>query len=171
MTRVVLIAAVARNGVIGRDNDLPWRLPEDLQFFRRTTMGHPVLMGRRNWDSLPARFRPLPGRHNIVLTRNAQWRAEGATPVHSLEQALDQVGGEARTLYVIGGAELYRLALPLADEIILTELDRAVEGDVHFPGWNRAAFEVIARQTHAADSSDAIGYERVHYRKNPTRPA
>ncbi len=166
MTRIVLIAAVARNGVIGRDNDLPWRLPEDLQFFRRTTMGHPVLMGRRNWDSLPAKFRPLPGRHNLVLTRNPDWRAEGATVVHSLAQALDQLG-DVPTLFIIGGGELYRLALPLADEIILTEIDRAVDGDVFFPHWDRSAFEVVSRETHAADGSDAIGYERVHHRRKP----
>ena len=170
MTRIVLIAAVARNGVIGRDNDLPWRLPEDLQFFRRTTMGHPVLMGRRNWDSLPAKFRPLPGRHNLVLTRNPDWRAEGATVVHSLAQALDQLG-DAPVLYVIGGGELYRLALPLADEIVLTEIDREVDGDVHFPDWDRSAFEVSARETHPADGPDAIGYERVHYRKKPALPS
>jgi dihydrofolate reductase len=170
MTRIVLIAAVARNGVIGRDNDLPWRLPEDLQFFRRTTMGHPVLMGRRNWDSLPAKFRPLPGRHNLVLTRNPDWQAEGATVVHSLAQALDRLG-DAPVLYVIGGGELYRLALPLADEIVLTEIDREVDGDVHFPAWDRSAFEVTARETHPVDSPDAIGYDRVHYRKKPTRPS
>jgi dihydrofolate reductase len=166
MTRIVLIAAVASNGVIGRDNDLPWRLSEDMQFFRRTTLGHPVLMGRRNWDSLPEKFRPLPGRRNLVLTRDTGWQAAGAEPVHRLDQALALLA-DSPTLYVIGGADVYRLALPLADEIILTEIDRAVEGDVRFPDWDRSAFNEVSRDPHPAPDAGAMGYERVHYQRRP----
>lgn len=162
--RIVLIAAVAANGVIGRDNELPWRLPEDLQFFRRTTIGHPVLMGRRNWDSLPPKFRPLPGRRNLVLTRNEAWHADGAERCASLDDALRAVQG-TDTLYVIGGAEVYRLALPRADALILTELDRAIAGDVRFPSWNRQAFHVTASQTFAPSADGAPGYERRVYER------
>jgi dihydrofolate reductase len=166
MTRLILIAAVARNGVIGRTEngvqDLPWRLPEDLKFFRATTLGHPVLMGRRNWDSIPARFRPLPGRRNLVLTRDPRWQADGAEAVHSLDEALARTAGAER-LFVIGGAEIYRLALPLADELILTEIDHDVAGDVHFPAWNRAAFTEAERQAHPPEGPDALGYDRVQY--------
>jgi dihydrofolate reductase len=168
MTRVVLVAAVARNGVIGRTvdgvGDLPWRLPEDLKFFRATTMGHPVLMGRRNWESIPAKFRPLPGRRNLVLTRNPQWHAEGAEAVHGLQAAL-ALTRDAPTLFVIGGAEVYRLALPLAHELILTEIDAEVEGDVHFPPWPRGQFDVIQHASHPAEASGGLAYQRVHYRR------
>ncbi|MEO8299204.1 MAG: dihydrofolate reductase [Burkholderiales bacterium] len=164
MSRIVLIAAVAANGVIGRDNDLPWRLPEDLKFFRATTMGHPVLMGRRNWDSIPAKFRPLPGRRNLVLTRDVQWHAEGAEPVHSLDEALARTA-DAPTLFVIGGADIFRLTLPLADELILTELDSAVDGDVRFPAWDRSAYAVASREAFPASEAGALSYHRTVYRR------
>jgi len=108
--KLALIAAVARNRAIGRDNDLLWRLPEDARHFRRTTQGHPVVMGRRTWDSLPERFRPLPGRLNVVVTRQPAWQAEGAVAAHSLEDALDLIRAVqplAQTCFVIGGAQLY----------------------------------------------------------------
>ncbi|HEX3139212.1 MAG TPA: dihydrofolate reductase, partial [Rhizobacter sp.] len=129
MTRptLSLIAAVARNGVIGHANTLLWRLPEDQRFFRLTTQGSPVIMGRKTWDSLPPRFRPLPGRRNIVVTRNQQWQAEGAEPAGSLQDALALATGAAQ-VFVIGGAELYAAALPLADRLVLTEIERDFAG-------------------------------------------
>ena len=114
--RLNLIYAQAANRVIGRNNQLPWHLPEDLAHFKRTTLGQPVIMGRKTWDSLPERFRPLPGRHNIVVTRQPQWQAPGATVAHQLGTALSAAGDVPR-LFVIGGAELYAAALPLADEL------------------------------------------------------
>ena len=152
---VSLIAAVARNGAIGKDNALLWHEPEDLEHFRRATMGCPVIMGRKTWDSLPARFRPLPGRRNVVMTRNADWHGEGAEAVASIAAALALVAGTEKA-FVIGGAQLYALALPLADELVLTEIDCELEGDVFFPTWDRARFTCTAREPRA-------GYSFVTY--------
>ncbi|KAF1021942.1 MAG: Dihydrofolate reductase [Paracidovorax wautersii] len=131
-----LIYAQAANGVIGRDNALPWHLPEDLAHFKRCTSGHPVVMGRKTWDSLPPAFRPLPGRLNIVVTRQAGWLAEGASVAGSLaaavELAREHAGADAQ-VWVIGGAQIYAAALPLADQVVVTELEQAFEGDAHAP--------------------------------------
>jgi dihydrofolate reductase len=129
---IVLIAAVAANGVIGRGNELVFRHPADAKHFRDTTMGHPVIMGRKTWESLPARFRPLPGRRNIVVTRQAGFVAEGAETSPGLEAAL-ALAGDVPTVFVIGGGELYTQALPLAQRLELTELQAPLEGDVLFP--------------------------------------
>jgi dihydrofolate reductase len=148
---LTLIAAVARNGAIGRDNALLWREPLDQRHFRRQTIGAPVLMGRRTWDSLPARFRPLPDRRNLVLSRNADWRADGAERVGSLDQALTFARAEgAGRLSVIGGAEMYALALPRAGRLLLTEIDADLPGDTFFPAWSRDAFQETAREPHVA---------------------
>lgn len=122
-----LIAARSRNGVIGRDGDMPWHLPEDLKYFKRTTMGHPMIMGRRTFDSMGA----LPGRRSIVITRQPDWRAYGVEVASSLDHALALVGDD--DVFVVGGAQIYAQALPFADEILLTEIDREVEGDTFFP--------------------------------------
>ncbi|HSI58372.1 MAG TPA: dihydrofolate reductase [Ideonella sp.] len=164
--RIALIAAVARNGVIGHDNQLLWRVPEDLAHFRRSTHGGPVLMGRKTWDSLPARFRPLPGRRNLVLTRQAGFEAPGAEPVHSLEQAL-RLAADAPTLFVIGGEQLYRAALPLADELLLTEIERDFDGDTRFPEWPRAAFAEATRERHQAAPPNDFAFSFVSYRRRP----
>jgi dihydrofolate reductase len=164
MTRLALIAAVARNGVIGRDNALPWRLPEDLAHLRRVTLGAPVIMGRRTWDSLPARFRPLPGRRNIVVTRDARWRAEGAEGAPSLDAALALLDA-APLAFVAGGAELYALALPRADELLLTEIERDFDGDARFPEWQRADFVETARERHHAGPPNDFDYAFVRYER------
>jgi len=149
--RVSLVAAVARGGVIGRGNAIPWRIPEDLVRFRSLTFGHPVVMGRRTWDSLPERFRPLPGRRNVVVTRNPDWGADGAEPAASLADALRLLEGAPR-VFVIGGGELYAGALPLADELLLTEVEADVEGDTWFPDWKRSEFEEVGREQHVSES-------------------
>lgn len=159
---VALVAAVAHGGVIGRDGGLPWRLPEDLARFRELTTGHPVVMGRRTWDSLPERFRPLPGRRNIVVTRNREWRAEGAERAASLEDALTLAAGADR-VFVIGGEQLFAAALPLAHELHLTELELDVEGDTTFPTYDRSAFEEVVRERHV--SSEGIAFSFVTYRR------
>lgn len=123
-----LIYAQAANGVIGKDNSLPWHLQEDLAHFKAVTLGAPVLMGRRTWESLPERFRPLPGRRNLILTRDPQWGARGALSVQSIEEALVQCQGVQR-LWVIGGAQVYRAALPMADLIEVTEIHQEFQGD------------------------------------------
>ena len=160
--RLSIVAAVARNGVIGRDNAIPWRIPEDLARFRALTMGHAVVMGRKTWDSLPDRFRPLPGRRNVVVTRKADWAAEGAERAGSLDEALDLLGDEQR-VFVIGGGELYAEALPLADELLLTEIDADVDGDTLFPSWDRTAFAEESRESHV--SADGLPFAFVEYRR------
>jgi dihydrofolate reductase len=163
---ITIVAAVARNGVIGRDNAIPWRIPEDLAHFRALTLGHAVVMGRRTWDSLPDRFRPLPGRRNVVLTRNTEWRAAGAEWAGSLEEAIDLVRDEQR-VFVIGGAQIYAAALSLADELELTEIDLEVEGDALFPSFESDEFEEIAREPHV--SSDGVAFAFTTYERRRGR--
>ncbi|MEW6708019.1 MAG: dihydrofolate reductase [Pseudomonadota bacterium] len=161
MSHICLIAAVARNGAIGKGNDLLVRISEDQQRFRRETMGHPVVMGRKTWDSLPPKFRPLPGRRNIVVTRNAAWQAEGAEAAASLEAALAMAQG-ADKVCVIGGGELYAQALPYADELLLTEIDADLEGDTYFPLY-RHAFVQTAREPRS--TPEGLRYDFVTYRR------
>jgi len=140
---LALIVAVSRNGVIGRDGDLPWHIPEDLKHFRRNTVGHAIIMGRKTWDSIG---RPLPKRRNIVVTRKRGMVLEGAEVVHSLGEALDLAREEDPEPRVIGGATLYREAFPSATRLLLTEVQRDVEGDTYFPDWNEADWEEVARE-------------------------
>ena len=157
-----LIAAIARNGVIGIDNRLPWHLPADLKHFKALTTGNTVIMGRKTWDSLPAKFRPLPGRRNIVVTRNAAFRAEGADVAASLPAAVALA--ESNVAFVIGGAELYRAALPLADRLELTEIDADYAGDTGFPERDPTLWREPAReaQVDAAGLRYAfVSYERI----------
>lgn len=145
-----LIFARSRNGVIGRDGGLPWHLPEDLAHFKKRTLGCPVIMGRKTWDSLPLKFRPLPGRANVVVTRQADWQAEGALPATSLEAAMAQCGSAA-DVWVIGGAQLYALALPMAHTAVVTEIDAEVEGDAFAPQFG-SAWQETSREAHVAAS-------------------
>ncbi len=154
---LAIIAAVARNGVIGADNALPWRLPADLAHFRALTTGHAIVMGRRTWQSLG---RPLPGRQNIVITRDPALAAPGATVVHSLAAAL-VAASLPPPHFCIGGAALYAEALPIADVLHLTEIGRDFAGDTRFPVWDRNAFVEIARSEHIAD--DGLPYAFATY--------
>ncbi len=166
--RLSLVAALARNGVIGRDGAIPWRIPEDVRRFKELTTGHAVVMGRRTWDSLPERFRPLPGRRNVVVTRRVDWTADGAERAGSLEDALELLEGTPQ-VFAIGGAELYAAALPLADELLLTEIDADVEGDTFFPPFERGDFDEVAREPHV--SADGTAFAFVTYaRGHRTRP-
>lgn len=166
--KLSLIAAVARNGAIGRGNDLLWHNPLDQKHFRQTTMGCPVIMGRRTWDSLPARFRPLPGRRNIVVTRNADWQDTGAEVAHSLDEAIALLNDVQRA-FVIGGGELYALAAARADELVLTEIDADFEADTFFPDWDRAAFAEASREAHPAAAPGDIGFAFVTYQRRESR--
>lgn len=159
---LVLIAAVARNRVIGRDNQLLWHLPEDMRFFREATTGHPVIMGRHTWESLPVRFRPLPGRRNLVVSRDPAFAAPGAEVVPSLDAALERVADASRA-FVIGGAQLYAQALARADRLLLTEIDRDFAGDTRFPPWRREDFVEASRTHH--DSGQGFRYQRADYRR------
>ncbi len=159
---LTLIAAVARNGVIGIDNHLPWHLPADLRHFKALTTGHAVIMGRKTWESLPEKFRPLPGRRNIVVTRNTAYAAAGATVVTSLPDAVAAAGpGEA---FVIGGAALYAAAMPLADRLQLTELATIFEGDTHFPAVDSGLWREVARETHSGEGE--LDYAFVTYQRS-----
>ena len=165
--RVTLVAAVARGGVIGRDGGIPWRLPEDTARFKALTTGHAVVMGRRTWESLPDRFRPLPGRRNVVVTRNSKWTSAGAERAESLEHALRLLANEPR-VFVIGGAELYAAALPLADELFLTEIDLDVEGDAFFPSFDRGEFEEASRDEQIS-CVGKVPFAFVTYRRQDVR--
>lgn len=158
-----LIFARAANGVIGRNNALPWHLPEDLAHFKRLTLGCPVIMGRKTWDSLPPRFRPLPGRRNVVVTRQPDWQAEGALCAHSLPEALHQCQDQP-DVWVIGGAELYAQALPLAASAEVTEIDAPFEGDAYAPELD-ANWVETARLPQT--SAGGLNFSFVTYQKRP----
>ena len=145
-----LIFARARNGVIGQDNKLPWHLPEDLAHFKQTTLGQPVVMGRKTWESLPPKFRPLPGRTNIVVTRQTDWQAEGAVVAHSIEEALQHCPADSQ-MWVIGGAEVYAQAMPLATRAVITEIHADFEGDAFAPIFD-ASWQETERSSHVAAS-------------------
>jgi len=149
---LALVAAVADNGVIGRDNRLPWHLPADLSHFKRLTLGRPILMGRRTWESLPGR---LPQRRHIVLTRDTDYQAEGCTVVRSLDEAM-AAAGPADELLIVGGAALYAEALPRADRLYLTRVHARVEGDTRFPSWNPADWIEVDRVEHPADGRNPL---------------
>lgn len=154
---LALIAAIARNGVIGADNALPWRLPEDLRRFRALTTGHTVVMGRRTWQSLP---RPLPDRQNVVVTRQRDFSANGADIAGTLADAL-ALAHLPPPVFCIGGAELYRAALPFADTLFLTEIERDFAGDVRFPAFDRSQWRVAARER--ARAPEGYDYAFVTY--------
>ncbi|MFA5938621.1 MAG: dihydrofolate reductase [Sinimarinibacterium sp.] len=151
--RIALIVAMDRNRLIGRDGGLPWRLPEDLKHFKRLTVGKAVLMGRKTWGSLG---RPLPDRENWVLTRDPSFVAPGGRVFRDLDSALR--AHESGELMVIGGADLYRQTLPLAQRLYLTEVDAALEGDTHFPPLDPAQWQELAAETHEADDRHAHAY-------------
>ncbi|MDX1605758.1 MAG: type 3 dihydrofolate reductase, partial [Candidatus Competibacterales bacterium] len=152
-----LVVAMAENRVIGHDGGMPWHLPADLRHFRQLTLGRPVVMGRRTHESIG---RPLPGRHNIVLSRRPGYRAEGCTVVASLAQA-EQMAGEVEELMIIGGGELYRQALPRARRIYLTEVHARPEGTVRFPELDRSEWRELRRETHPADDRHPHPYSFV----------
>ena len=157
--RVYLVAAVAANGIIGADGKLPWHIPEELKHFKKLTLGHPVIMGRRTWESLKG---PLPGRENIVVTRTPGYDAPGAAVATSLSGALAMCVGE-RVAFVIGGTQLFKESLPIAAGMELTEIQRDYEGDTWFPAWDRAQWKESKREAHtAADGTrfDFVRYER-----------
>ena len=160
-TRLHLIYARTTNGVIGANNTLPWHLPEDLAHFKRHTLGCPVIMGRKTWDSLPPKFRPLPGRLNLVVTRQPDWQTQGTQAADSLQDALAQCG-DAPDAWVIGGAQIYAQALPMAHSVVVTEIDLQVDGDAFAPELGSAWCETN-RQRHV--SAKGLAYSFVHYQR------
>jgi len=156
---VSIIAAMDRNRLIGNNNQLPWHLPADLAHFKRVTMGKPIIMGRKTYESIG---RPLPGRTNIVLTRSPDFNAEGVLIANSLQQALDYVAVEEEVM-VIGGSTIYELALPRADRLYLTYVEDSFEGDAWFPDFNLEQWSIVASEEHSADEKNSSAYRFVAY--------
>ena len=166
--KVSLIVAVAENGVIGKDNDLIWHLPKDMRFFKETTLGHHVIMGRKNFESIPHKYRPLPDRTNIVITRQADYRAEGCIVVNSVEAALNiaKKNGDNEP-FIIGGGQIYKLALEanLVDKIYLTKINHTFDGDTFFPEIEKE-WEEVQRIDYKADEKHAHDYSFLTFEKN-----
>ena len=158
--RLYLVAAVAANGIIGANGKLPWHFPEELKHFKQLTLGHPIIMGRRTWESLKG---PLPQRENIVVTRTPGYAAPGAAVANSLEAALAMCVGES-VAFVIGGTELFKESLPIAAGMVLTEIRRDYEGDAWFPKWDRSQWRESQREAHTAP--DGTRFDFVLYEKN-----
>ena len=164
---VSAIAALSKNRVIGKDNDLPWRLPDDMKFFMETTRGHHVIMGRKNYDSLHPKFKPLPQRTNIVITRQDDLHAPGCTVMHAVEPALEMAENNSEDeCFIIGGAEIYKLAMPYTTRLYLTEIDAHVQGDTYFPEVNMRNWKETRRTHHPADQRHAYAFDIVVYDRN-----
>ncbi|MEZ0541735.1 dihydrofolate reductase [Fibrella arboris] len=171
---ISLIAAMAQNRIIGRDRadgrpDLPWHLPDDFAYFKQRTSGHAIIMGRKSLDALG---KPLPKRTNIVITRNPDFQTNGVLVVHSLDAAIDaaeqvEATHEQPELFVIGGAEIYALALPMADRIYLTEVQRTYEGNASFPEFDKKDWHEVSRQHHPADERHEAAFDFVVYERHP----
>jgi dihydrofolate reductase len=165
MPIVSLVVAVAANGVIGRDNRMPWHLPEDLAYFKRLTLGHPVVMGRKTYESILVTLgKPLPGRTNIVVTRQPGFSAPGCTVAASVDAAL-AAARDADEVFVIGGAEIYRLALQRADRVYLTRIDAAFAGDIRFPALDPAEWREASREDHPPAGERAFGFAFLRYER------
>jgi dihydrofolate reductase len=163
---VSLIAALTQNRVIGKNNDLPWHLPDDMKYFMNTTKQHHVVMGRKNYESIPEKFRPLPNRKNIVVSRNANFLAPQCIVIDSLEKAM-AIANEAgeKELFVIGGAEIYHLAMPLADRLYLTEITATLAGDTYFPAVDKSRWQEVSRVHHGVDDRHHFAFDFVKYQK------
>ncbi len=163
---VSAIVAVSQNGVIGKDNDLPWHLPTDMKYFKRTTLGHHVIMGRKNFLAMG---RPLPGRTNVVITRNPTFTANGCLVVHSVEEALQRAerNGEEEA-FVIGGGEIYAASMALWDRLYLTRVEAEVEGDVFFPEWEESDWHKVHEESFPADEQNEYPFTILRYERRRT---
>lgn len=161
---ISMIAAMGSNRVIGKDNDIPWHLPDDFKFFKETTKGHHVIMGRKNWESLPHAFQPLPGRTNIIITRQKDYDAKGEPVVTTLEEALEIAkNNNEPEVFIIGGGEIYRMGLACADKIYLTEIDGEFDGQVTFPEFDKSKWEETSREHHTIDEKHKFSFDFVVY--------
>lgn len=158
--KITLIAALARNGVIGQNNQIPWKIPGELAYFKRVTMGHAILMGRKTWESIG---RPLPGRRNIIITRNRNYAAPGTEVAATLGDALEMVSEPEA--FVIGGAQIYAEAFPRAHRLLLTEIDAEFDGDTFFPAFDRNKWRETRREQHPPTDERAFGYSFVTYER------
>ncbi len=158
------IAALSKNKVIGKNNDLPWRLPDDMRFFMETTKGHHVIMGRKNYDSLQDKFKPLPHRVNIVITRQVDFKAPGCIVLNAIEPGLQIARDQGeQECFIIGGAEIYKLAMPSTTRLYLTEIDASIDGDTHFPDFKKEQWKEVSRTHHPSDSKHQYPFDFVIY--------
>jgi dihydrofolate reductase len=163
---ISLIAAVSKNHAIGKNNDLPWHLPDDMKYFMQTTKEHYVIMGRKNYESIPEKFRPLPNRTNIVVTRTKDFNAPNCLVVNSIEEGLALAKqANQNEIFIIGGSEIYALGLPMAERLYLTEIDAIIDGDTYFPEINKSEWREVSRKHHEADSRHAYAFDFVIYEK------
>lgn len=160
--QIAMIACMAKNRVIGKDNQMPWHLPADLAHFKKVTMGKPIVMGRKTYDSIG---RPLPGRRNIVISRQQGLKIEGVDVVTSIDEALALAKNEADELMIIGGGQLYQALLPRAEQLYLTIVDAELEGDTYFPEWQSQSWQQVSSELRPADERNAHALNFVHYQR------
>lgn len=161
-----MIAAVAENGVIGKDNDLVWSLPDDMKYFMNTTKNHFIILGRKNYESLPPKFRPLPNRTNVVITRQPAFQLDDAFVVHSLDDAFALCkNGKQERIFVIGGGQIYKQALPQTDTLYITEIHQAFEGDTFFPEYDKNEWYEVSREHHKKDDRHKYSFDFVIYKR------
>ena len=165
--KINIIAAVAENNVIGKDNDLIWHLPADMRYFKEKTSGHCVITGRKNYESIPEKYRPLPNRTNIIITRQSNYEAPGALIVNSINDALKKAKElNNDEVYIIGGAEIYKQCIDLADSLFITEVHQSFKGDVSFPNINKGIWEKTKERHCTADEKNKYAYTFVEYKKS-----
>ncbi len=162
--KISMIAAVAENLVIGKDNDLIWSLPDDMKFFKETTNGHVVIMGRKNFESLPPKWRPLPNRTNIIITRNKDYDGLGSHVVSSIEESIEVARSTGENeAFIIGGGQIYSLGLEKADRMYITEIKASFEGDAFYPAWKKEDWKEVSRVPHEPDERHAHAFDFVTY--------
>jgi len=163
---IAMIAAVAQNGAIGKNNDLVWSLPDDMKYFMNTTKDHFIVMGRKNYESLPPKFRPLPNRTNVVITRQPTFKLDNAFVVHSLEEALAFCKKEKqKKIFIIGGGQIYEQTLPHTDTLYITEIHQSFDGDTFFPNYNKDEWQEVSREHHPIDERHSHSFDFVVYKR------
>jgi dihydrofolate reductase len=164
---ISLIAALSQNRVIGKNNDLPWHLPDDMKYFMQTTSGHHVIMGRKNYDSIPEKFRPLPNRTNIVVTRQKHFAAPNCMVTNSIEEALAIARNNQETeAFIIGGSEIYNQGFAMADRLYLTEIHATIEGDTYFPAFDKSQWKEVSRKHHLSDERHKFPFDFVVFERD-----
>ena len=162
-----MIVAVSKNNVIGKNNSLAWHLPDDMNYFSNMTQGHSVIMGRKNWESIPKKFRPLPNRKNIVITRNTDFNEDKCKVVNSLEDAIKvSRNNDDEEIFIIGGGEIYKLGLDFIDKLYITEIKANVEGDTFFPLWDSKKWKEVSRIKHPSDDKHIYEFDYVIYKRS-----
>ncbi|WP_394231528.1 dihydrofolate reductase [Niallia oryzisoli] len=159
---ISFIVAMDKNRVIGKDNQLPWHLPADLKFFKKVTMGHPIIMGRNTFESIG---KPLPGRENIIVSRNKEYKHEGCTSIHSVEELLDYATRKNEEVFVIGGSELFKATFPMADRLYITKIEEEFAGDTYFPEFIESEWELVSQEKGLKDEKNPYDYYFTIYER------